>query len=83
MKASSASDRKALLQKLKAAVEKHADDIVAAVQQDTRKPEQEIRITEVLNVTGNIQRNIDNLEQWMKPTEVTPSMNPNDTAQIK
>jgi aldehyde dehydrogenase (NAD+) len=55
---------------------------VAAVQQDTRKPEQEIRITEVLNVTGNIQRNIDNLEAWMAPLEVQPSMNDKDKARI-
>ena len=50
--------------------------------EDTRKPEGEIRVTEVLNVLGNIQRNIDNLDEWMKPTEITPSMNPNDKAQI-
>ncbi len=41
--------------KLKAAVEAHADEIVAAVLEDTRKPEGEIRVTEVLNVLGNIQ----------------------------
>jgi aldehyde dehydrogenase (NAD+) len=82
VKASSAEQRKAKLAKLKAAVEAHADDIVAAVQQDTRKPEGEIRVTEVLNITANIQRNIDNLDAWMKPTEITPSLNPNDKAQI-
>jgi aldehyde dehydrogenase (NAD+) len=82
VKASSAAERKAKLAKLKAAVEAHADDIVAAVLEDTRKPEGEIRVTEVMNVTANIQRNIDNLDEWMKPTEVTPSMNPNDKAQI-
>jgi len=83
MKASSAEERKALLGKLEAAVEAHADEIVAAVRQDTRKPEQEIRITEVLNVTGNIQRNIDNLDAWMAPVDVPTSMNPNDRAQIR
>ena len=82
VKASTAGERKAKLAKLKAAVEAHADDIVAAVLEDTRKPEGEIRVTEVMNVTGNIQRNIDNLEEWMKPTEVATSMNPNDKAQI-
>ncbi|MEH6661829.1 MAG: aldehyde dehydrogenase family protein [Parasphingorhabdus sp.] len=82
VKASTAEQRKARLQKLKAAVEAHADDIVAAVLEDTRKPEQEIRVTEVLNVTANIQRNIDNLDQWMTPTAVTPSMNPDDKAKI-
>ncbi len=82
VKASTAAERKAKLEKLKASVEAHADDIVAAVQEDTRKPEGEIRVTEVLNIVGNIQRNIDNVEEWMKPTEVTPSSNPEDKAQI-
>lgn len=82
MKASTTEERKALLKKLKDAVEAHADDIVTAVKTDTRKPEQEIRITEVMNVTANIQRNIDNLDAWMTPTEVTPSMNPEDKAKI-
>ncbi len=81
-KASGAQERKAKLARLKAAVEAHADAIVAAVLEDTRKPEGEIRVTEVLNVTGNIQRNIDNLDAWMTPTEVTPSLNPADRAQI-
>ena len=82
VKASTAEQRKAKLARLKAAVEAHADEIVAAVLEDTRKPEAEIRVTEVLNIIGNIQRNIDNLDAWMAPTEVTPSMNPNDRAQI-
>jgi aldehyde dehydrogenase (NAD+) len=82
VKASSADTRKAKLAKLKEAVEARADDIIAAVQTDTRKPAGEVRITEVLNVTGNIQRNIDNLDAWMTPTEVVPSMNPADRAQI-
>ena len=81
-KASSADVRKDKLARLKAAVEAHADDIVAAVLEDTRKPVGEIRVTEVLNVTANIQRNIDNLDEWMKPTEVQTSLNPADRAQI-
>ena len=82
VKASTAEQRKAKLTKLKAAVEAHADDIVAAVLADTRKPEGEIRVTEVLNVVGNIQLNIDSLDEWMQPTEVTPSKNPDDRAMI-
>jgi aldehyde dehydrogenase (NAD+) len=82
VKATSAEQRKTKLAKLKAAVEAHADEIVAAVLTDTRKPEGEIRVTEVMNVTANIQRNIDNLDAWMAPTEITPSLNPDDTAQI-
>jgi aldehyde dehydrogenase (NAD+) len=82
VKASTAEQRKAKLAKLKSAVEAHADDIIAAVQADTRKPAGEIRVTEVLGVAANIQRNIDNLELWMAPTEITPSLNPKDKAQI-
>lgn len=81
-KASSAQERKAKLAKLKAAVEAHADAIVAAVLEDTRKPEAEIRVTEVLNIVSNIQRNIDNLDRWMEPTQVATSLNPADKAQI-
>ena len=81
-KASTAEQRKAKLQKLKAAVEAHADEIVAAVKQDTRKPEGEVKVTEFLGVIGHIDRAINNLEEWMKPVEVTPSMNENDKAKI-
>ncbi|PQA86469.1 aldehyde dehydrogenase family protein [Hyphococcus luteus] len=82
VKASTAGERKAKLTKLKSAVEAHADDIVAAVQTDTRKPEAEIRVTEVGGVMGNIQLNIDNLDEWMQPTMVQPSSNPEDKAKI-
>ncbi|GAA5053076.1 aldehyde dehydrogenase family protein [Erythrobacter westpacificensis] len=82
VKASDAATRKAKLQKLKDAVESHADDIVAAVLKDTRKPEGEIRVTEVMNIVGNIQLNIDNVEEWMQPTAVTPTNNPDDKAMI-
>ena len=81
-KASSAEQRKEKLRKLKSAVEAHADEIVATVKQDTRKPEGEIKVTEILGVVGNIQRNIDNLDEWMKPVEVIPSQNRNDKARI-
>ncbi len=50
--------------------------------QDTRKPEPEIRVTEILGVIGNIQRNIDNLDEWTQPVEVVPSQNKNDKARI-
>jgi len=82
MKATTAEQRKEKLRKLKAAVEAHADEVVAAVKRDTRKPENEIRVTEILNVVANIQRNIDNLEDWMRPVEVVPSQNKNDKARI-
>jgi aldehyde dehydrogenase (NAD+) len=82
MKATTAEQRKDKLRKLKSAVEAHSDAIVAAVKQDTRKPEQEIKVTELLNVLANIDRNIANLDEWMKPVEVSPSLNKNDKARI-
>ena len=82
MKATTAEQRKEKLRKLKSAVEAHGDEIVAAVKQDTRKPEGEIRVTELLNVTANIDRNINNLDEWMKAVEVVPSQNKNDKAKI-
>jgi len=82
MKATTAEQRKDRLRRLKAAVDAHADQIMAAVKQDTRKPEAEIKVTEILGVIGNIQKNIDNLDEWMKPVEVVPSQNKNDTARI-
>jgi aldehyde dehydrogenase (NAD+) len=81
-KASSAEQRKEKLRKLKSAVEAHADAVVAAVKQDTRKPENEIRVTELLNVIANIDRNINNLDEWMAPIEVAPSMSKTDKARI-
>ena len=81
-KSTTAEQRKEKLRKLKSAVEAHGDEIVAAVKQDTRKPENEIRVTELLNVIANIERNINNLEDWMKPVEVPPSQNKNDKARI-
>jgi len=82
MKATTAEQRKEKLKKLQAAIQAHADEIIAAVRQDTRKPEPEVKITEVLGVIGNIQGNIDHLDEWMKPVEVIPSQNKNDTARI-
>jgi len=81
-KSTTAEQRKVKLRKLKSAVEAHADELVAAVKQDTRKPENEIRVTELLNVLANIDRNVSNLEDWMKPVAVPPSQNENDKAQI-
>jgi aldehyde dehydrogenase (NAD+) len=81
-KASTADERKEKLRRLKVAVEAHADEIIAAVRQDTRKPGNEIRVTELLNVLANIDRNITHLDEWMKPVEVTPSLNRNDKARI-
>ena len=81
-KATTADQRREKLRKLKMAVARHTDEILAAVRQDTRKPDNEIRVTEVLNVLANIDRNIANLAEWMKPVEVQPSLNQDDKARI-
>ena len=81
-KASTVAQRREKLQRLKASMTAHADEIIAAVKQDTRKPETEVRITEVLNVLANIDRNIAHLDEWVKPVEVQPSLNKDDRARI-
>jgi aldehyde dehydrogenase (NAD+) len=81
-KSSTAEQRKEKLTRLKSAVAAHGDELVAAVKQDTRKPENEIRVTELLNVIANIDRNIANLDAWMKPVEVAPSQTKTDKAKI-
>ena len=81
-RSTTAEQRKEKLRKLKSAVEAHSNEVVAAVKLDTRKPESEIRVTELLNVIANIERNINNLDDWMKPVEVAPSQNENDKAKI-
>ncbi|HEY2807856.1 MAG TPA: aldehyde dehydrogenase family protein [Steroidobacteraceae bacterium] len=81
-KSTTVAQRREKLSRLKAAVQAHGDEIVAAVKQDTRKPENEIRVTELLNVTANIERNIANLDDWMKAVDVPPSQNKNDKARI-
>jgi aldehyde dehydrogenase (NAD+) len=68
VKASTAEQRKEKLRKLQSAVQAHADEIMAAVKQDTRKPEGEIKVTEILGVLGNIQKNIDGLDERTRTT---------------
>ena len=82
MKASSADERKTLLSQLRDAVKAHGDEIIEAVKKDTRKPVMEVGITEVANVVANIDRNINNLDEWMRPLDVQSSLDPDDSAQI-
>jgi len=42
----------------------------------------EVGITEVANVVANIDRNINNLDEWMRPLDVQSSLDPDDSAQI-
>ena len=82
MKASLADERKTLLSQLRDAVKAHGDEIIEAVKKDTRKPVMEVGITEVANVVANIDRNINNLDEWMRPLDVPSSLDPDDSAQI-
>ena len=49
---------------------------------DTRKPRTKLCVTEILNVIANIDRNINNLDNWMQPVAVPPSQNNHDKARI-
>ena len=82
VKTTTAAERKAKLSRLKAALEAHGDEVVAAVRKDTRKPEGEVMVTELMGIVGHIQRAIDGVEEWMKPVDVTPSLNADDRARI-
>jgi aldehyde dehydrogenase (NAD+) len=82
MRAANAEQRKAKLNKLKSVIQSHADEIVAAVSQDNRKPLFEVTRTEVNGVIAAIDENIDNLEEWMKPVEIVPTTNKKAKAKI-
>lgn len=82
MKAKTAEQRKEMLNKLKAAVQSYADEIVAAICQDDRKPVQDVMRSEVYGTIGAIDDNLANLDEWMKPVEVIPTIDKNAKAKI-
>lgn len=82
MRATTAEQRKEMLNKLKSAVQAHSDEIVAAISQDNRKPLFEIQGAEIFGTLAAIDENIANLEEWMKPIEVVPTIDKNAKARI-
>jgi aldehyde dehydrogenase (NAD+) len=73
LKASTAAQRIARLQKLRAALTAHAVEIDAALHADLRKPLMGAQHFEVTSVLDEIDLAAAKLEQWMQPEEVTPS----------
>ncbi|SFV00211.1 aldehyde dehydrogenase family protein [Pseudoduganella namucuonensis] len=72
VRATSAAQRAARLTALRAAIVAHLPAAVAAMAEDFRKPAFEAAM-EVTALFGEIDTAVANLEQWMRPVEVTPS----------
>ncbi len=72
VKATSAAQRKEKLQKLRAAVLSHTDEIKAALSSDLRKPSAEAD-AELAGVVGDIDDALAHLDTWMRPVDVESS----------
>lgn len=81
VKKSSAEERIQKLQKLKSAIRAQTSAIVEALQHDMGKPAFEVMTTEVMGVMNELDRFIQNLEQWMEPVTVS-TQNPEASAKI-
>lgn len=66
----SASERVAILRRLKAAVIERREAIAAAIFQDFRKPARETEITEIHPSIEELDHAIQNLDDWMAPRPV-------------
>lgn len=73
LKASTAVQRGARLQKLRDAIVAHADEIDEALFVDLRKPRMGAQHFEITSVLNEIDTALEGLEDWMQDTEVTPS----------
>lgn len=73
LKASTAAQRGARLQKLRDAIVAHADEIDEALFVDLRKPRMGAQHFEITSVLNEIDTALHGLEDWMQDTEVTPS----------
>lgn len=73
LKAATAEQRKARLQKLRDVIAARADEIDEALFLDLRKPRLGAQHFEITSVFGEIDLALANLDEWMKPDEVEPS----------
>ena len=73
LKASTAAQRGARLQKLRDAILAHADEIDEALFADLRKPRMGAQHFEITSVLEEIDTALSGLEDWMQDMEVTPS----------
>ncbi|WP_298634700.1 aldehyde dehydrogenase family protein [uncultured Umboniibacter sp.] len=74
LKARSAADRIAMLQRLKRAILRFRKNIVKAGAEDFGKPETEVDIAEIMPLLSELANTSKNLKRWMKPKRVrTPA----------
>jgi aldehyde dehydrogenase (NAD+) len=73
LKASTAAQRCARLQKLRAAIVAHAEEIDEALYLDLRKPRMGAQHFEITSVLEEIDVALANLDAWMQPEAVPPS----------
>lgn len=73
VRARSAEQRKATLQRLKQALLTRVDEVADALHQDLRKPREEPIPQELAGVIADIDDALANLHAWMKPVEIEPS----------
>lgn len=73
LRTSTATERKAKIERLRDALLAHKDDVIAAGWADFRKPATEVELTEILPVVAEANDALRNLKSWMKPKGVWPS----------
>ena len=74
LRASTAEDRIATLERLRAAIEAREDEVLAACFADFKKPEPEVRLAELLPTYAEIKLAIGHLKSWMKPRKVRATL---------
>lgn len=67
-------DRLASLSRLKETIRRREDDIIRALHADFRKPESEVRLTEIFPVYQEISHAKRHLRAWMRPRPVPASL---------
>ena len=73
LRRSTAAERVAKLEKLRDAVNTHSEAILAAAQQDLRKPAAEAELAEIVATLTEIGDAIRHTKRWMKPRGVWPT----------
>ncbi len=74
LRRSTATERKARIQRVLELVLSHRDDIIAAAAEDCGKPAPEVALTEVYPVVGEAREALRNLSKWMKPKRVRTTL---------
>jgi aldehyde dehydrogenase (NAD+) len=72
-KNTTAGHRKAMLQRFKESVIRHADDARDALNADLGKPAEQPVMLEVATLLGEIEQALQHLDEWMQPVELEPA----------